>query len=82
MSRKVVRSLHEASVVGSSAFILERSRNAQAHLSQSNNLRLSTARTSVSNKKATRTRPVPRCRGSPGHIGRILGSPAENGRET
>ena len=25
---------------------------------------------------------VPRCRGSPGHGGRILGSLAENGRET
>jgi hypothetical protein len=41
-------------------------RNAQAYLT----------------RKVTRTRPVPRCRGSPGHSGRILGSLAENGRET
>src|ERR1700721_812570 len=54
-----------------------RSRNAKAHPPQSNNLRLSTASTGVPNKKVTRTRPVPRCRGSPGHSGRIPGSLAE-----
>ena len=39
-------------------------------------------RTGVPNKRVTRTRPVARCRGSPGHSGRILGSLAENGRQT
>ena len=43
---------------------------------------LRNAQAYLTNKKVTRTRPVPRCRGSPGHSGRIPGSLAENGRET
>ena len=33
-------------------------------------------------KRTYHNRTIPRCRGSPGHSGRILGSLAENGRET
>jgi len=59
-----------------------RSRNAQAHLPQSNNLRLSAARTGVPHKTVARTGPVPWCRRASGHSRRILGSLAENGRQT
>ena len=45
-------------------------------------LRLATARTGIPHKKVARTRSVQRSRRASGHRKRILGSLAENGRQT
>lgn len=76
---KLARSSREESVVGSFAFI---SGAIAKRVGAPTTIEQSTARTGIPNKKVARTRPVPRCRSSSSDRRRILGSLAENGRQT